>query len=134
MAEKFPFQIVSPDGKSYDGEAELLNLVLVDGAIGIMKGHLPLVGIIDIARMDAISRDSRVSFAINGGILKVESERTLILADSFELASSIDKERANKAKARAEDRIKKASSNPDIDVKRAELALKRALNRLDVAE
>jgi F-type H+-transporting ATPase subunit epsilon len=136
MPDKFPFEIKSPDGKKFDGEAEIINMTLIDGAIGIMAHHLPLVGVIDICHLDYTVGNQTRYFAISGGILNVQKDCVMILADSFEAKESIDKERAEQAKARAEALLEKAKSEPDsnIDIKRAELSLKRAINRLSLSE
>ena len=66
----------------------------------------------------------------------MKDNKVLILADSFESKEEIDKKRAEEAKARAEKRIEsyKETRDPNIDYKRAELALKKALNRLAVVD
>lgn len=129
---KFKLVIVSQDGKKIEDEVELVNLVLTDGAIGIMKGHLPLVGVIEISQLNYIKNGKANIFAISGGILDVKLDEVLILADAFESQDEIDVNRANLAKQRAQEKLD--SKNKDIDLQRAELALKRALNRLLVAE
>ncbi|MCI2068420.1 MAG: ATP synthase F1 subunit epsilon [Bacilli bacterium] len=136
MSDKFPFEIKSPDGKKFDGEAEIINMNLIDGMIGIMAHHLPLVGVIDICHLDYKVGNQVHYFAIGGGILNVQKDRVLILADSFEAKENIDKTRAEEAKARAEALLEKAKTDPDsnIDIKRAELSLKRAINRLSLSE
>ena len=56
----------------------------------------------------------------------------MVLADSIELISEIDEERALQAKQRAEERL--AAKNSDINVERAQIALARALNRINLKE
>jgi F-type H+-transporting ATPase subunit epsilon len=76
-------------------------------------------------------------FALGGGILDVQKDHVLILADSFESKEEIDRERALEAKQRAEELLKKAKENPlssNVDIKRANLALKRAMNRLTLLD
>ena len=65
------------------------------------------------------------------GIVEVRPDHVTILAQTAETSEQIDKERALAAKRRAEERLQKQT--PDVDIIRAELALKRAINRLDVA-
>ncbi len=69
---------------------------------------------------------------IGGGILEVSDEKVVLLAESAELPEEIDVTRAKEAKQRAEKRLN--SPNDGIDVKKAEVALRRAINRLEVAE
>ena len=129
----FPYEIVSIEGQRYEGEASLINLKLSDGEIGIMKDHLPLVGIIAISHLTCIKNKEQKTFAISGGILKVTKKKVSILADSFEAKEEIDVNRAEQSKKRADERIKNALNDPNIDIKRAEASLNRALNRLEIA-
>jgi F-type H+-transporting ATPase subunit epsilon len=68
--------------------------------------------------------------AVSGGFLEVRPDQVTVLAQTAELASDIDVERALKAKERAEQRL----HQDHIDFRRAELALQRAINRLAVSE
>lgn len=129
----FPYEIVSIEGQRYEGEASLINLKLSDGEIGIMKDHLPLVGIIAISHLTCIKNKEQKTFAISGGILNVTKKKVSILADSFEAKEEIDVNRAEQSKKRADERIKNALNDPNIDIKRAEASLNRALNRLEIA-
>jgi len=70
--------------------------------------------------------------AISGGFAEVAHDRVTVLADTAELAEEIDLERALRARARAEERLR--SRRPDIDYHRAEMALRRALNRIKAAQ
>ena len=69
--------------------------------------------------------------ATAGGYINVQKDKTTIIADSAEWPDEIDVERAKEAKARAERRLKEQAEG--LDIIRAENALKRALNRLEVA-
>jgi F-type H+-transporting ATPase subunit epsilon len=64
--------------------------------------------------------------------MEVRPDKVTILAQSAELPADIDIERAKEAKSRAEGRLQSKQDN--VDFQRAELALKRALNRLDVGQ
>jgi F-type H+-transporting ATPase subunit epsilon len=70
-------------------------------------------------------------FFVNWGYAEVGPDKALILADSAEKAEEIDVERAQEARARAEERLKKGEA---VDFARAESALERSLMRLQVAE
>lgn len=69
--------------------------------------------------------------AVSGGFIEVRPDQVTILAQTAETAEGIDKERAEAARQRAQERLN--SQSDDTDIRRAELALQRALNRLDVA-
>lgn len=136
MANKFSLEIKSPDGKHLEDQVDILNIRLSDGEVGIMKGHLPLIGVIDISHFDYVKDGKTHEFAISGGILDVTREKVMVLADSYESKEDIDIQRAEKAKERAEGFLKEAKANPnaEVDVKRAELALRRAINRINLGK
>lgn len=130
MANKFKLSMVTADGKKIVDEVEILNVVTSSGALGIMAHHLPLIAVIEISHLNYKKDGQTFEFSIGGGVLSVSNEEVSILADSFETKDEIDFERAEKAKLRAEERIKSKELN--IDIKKAELSLKRALNRLSM--
>jgi len=134
MARQFALEIKSPSGKHLEDQAELLNIRLSDGQVGIMKDHVPLIGIIEISHFNYVKEGKVYDFAIAGGILNVTKEKVMILADSYESKEEIDIERAKSAQERAEGLLKaaKEGNKEDIDIKRASLALQRAINRLSL--
>lgn len=130
MAKKFDLTIVTPDGKKITDEVEILNCFTSGGAVGILAGHLPMVAVLEINKLNYKKDGQSYDFAISGGILNVKENEVIVLAETFESADDIDLDRATKAKERAEERL----NNPkeDTDIARAELALKRAINRLSL--
>ena len=128
MANLFDLTIVTPDGKKLNDSCYIVNVMTTSGVVGIMKGHLPLIGVIKISHLSYRNDDGSFDIAISGGILNVKEDGVSILAESFERKEDIDIERANKAKERALNHLE--SKDPNIDIKRAQLALERALNRL----
>lgn len=125
--------VVTPDGKVFDGDVEMVSVKTINGGLGILPNHIPLVSPLTIGAV-RIKKGSDITLvAITGGLMEVRGDQVSILAESAELPSDIDVARARAAKERAERRLQQAKKD-DIDFKRAELALKRAINRLDVAE
>ena len=130
MANNFKLSIVTPDGKKIEDEVTILNVLTKGGALGIMKGHLPLVSTLETSHLNYKKNNESIDICISGGIINVNKDEVIVLAESFETKDEIDKERAEASKARAEKRLSSKDSN--IDILRAELALKRALNRLSL--
>ncbi|KXZ17070.1 ATP synthase F0F1 subunit epsilon [Bacillus nakamurai] len=123
--------IVTPDGPVYDADIEMVSVRAESGDLGILPGHIPTVAPLKIGVV-RLKKDGQTELAaVSGGFLEVRPDQVTILAQSAETAEGIDKERALAAKKRAEDRLNKRSD--DTDIRRAELALQRAVNRLDVA-
>ena len=125
--------IVTPDGPVYDSEVSMVIAKTVSGEIGVLAGHIPMVAPLAIGAVKLKKADGTTELAsVSGGFIEVRPEKISILAPSAEVASSIDVARAKEALARAEGRLQKKQDN--VDFKRAELALKRALNRINVYE
>jgi F-type H+-transporting ATPase subunit epsilon len=132
MAEKqFELEIISPDRIFYHGEATMLEYCTTEGEVGIYAGHIPMTQIIAPGVMTITEADGTTKKAILiSGFVEILPEKISILAEIVEWPDEINKERAEAAKERAEQRIKSGDSS--IDVARAELALKRALTRLNI--
>lgn len=124
-------KIVTPSGVYKEFDTSILNIVNSDGQRGILPNHMPLVTTLVISKMSTVESNGRQEYAIGGGLLHFENNVAMILVDSIEHSSEIDKDRALRAKKRALGHLE--SADPNTDVLRAETALKRALNRLNVA-
>lgn len=128
----FLLEIVTPDHIVYSGEVNALSVTGVEGELGILPNHIPLVTPLQVAPIRIKIGDQTTAVAVNGGFVEVRKDKVVVLAESAELAQEIDVDRALAAKERAEMRLN-AGNQDDIDFKRAELALKRAMNRIDVS-
>ncbi|WP_261806966.1 F0F1 ATP synthase subunit epsilon [Lapidilactobacillus luobeiensis] len=130
--------IVTPDGLVYDHHATMLVACAVDGDLGIMANHEPIIaplkiGEVRVKRTD--NPDHEDAVAVNGGFLEVNDNVASIVADSAERARDIDLKRAETARERAQKEIKAAEAQHDIDeVQRAQVALNRAINRINVSK
>lgn len=123
--------IVTPDGPVYEADMEMVSVRAESGELGILPGHIPTVAPLQTGAVRLKKDAGQEQVAVTGGFLEVRPDAVNILAQAAETAEDIDVERAQAAKIRAEERLRKASE--DIDLVRAELALKRAINRLNVA-
>jgi len=127
----FMLEIVTPDRKFFEEEVDMVIVRGIEGDLGILRGHAPLVTPLDIGKI-RIKKDGKTRIAaIAGGYIEVGREKTTIIADAAEWPEEIDVQRAKEAKQRAEERLKRRDN---IDVARAEIALRKAINRLKVAE
>lgn len=131
MPNKFKLNIVTPDGKSLIKNVDIVNVVTTNGTLGILYHHLPLVAVVEISHLNYKIDNESFDVAIGGGILNVKQDETIILAESFETKEEIDLDRARKSKERAESRIN-GKTTESVDIKRAEISLLRALNRLSL--
>ncbi len=129
---KFMLEIVTPERLFYEDEVEMVIARGVEGDIGILKGHEPFVTPLQIGTL-RIKIDGQFKLAaISQGYMQVTKEKVTILADTAEWPEEIDVNRAEKARERAEKRIQQKTA--DLDVLRAEIALKKAIARLGVAK
>ncbi|MCB5954071.1 F0F1 ATP synthase subunit epsilon [Enterococcus sp. CWB-B31] len=130
--------VMTPDGLVYDHRARIVVARTTDGEIGILPRHAPIIVplAIDEVRIKRTDADTHVDWiAVNGGILEVRDNIVSIIADSAERERDIDVSRAERAKQRAEKMIQEARQNDNIDeFKRANVALHRAINRINVAK
>ncbi|UJL45978.1 F0F1 ATP synthase subunit epsilon [Virgibacillus sp. NKC19-16] len=122
--------VVTPDGPILEEDFDMVSCKSETGELGILPGHIPLVAPLSISAVRLKGDSDTKRLSVNGGFMEVRPDKVTILAQTAEKPSEINVERAEEAKARAERRLQ--SNQDDIDFQRAELALKRALNRLDV--
>ncbi|EJL40334.1 ATP synthase epsilon chain [Brevibacillus agri] len=128
---KMTVEVVTPERVVYSGQAEMVIARGVQGDLGILPNHMPLVSPLKIAPVRIKTEgDNEVKMAVSGGFMEVRGDKVTILAETAELPGDIDVERAKAAKARAEKRL--AEKYAELDVQRAERALQRAMARLDV--
>lgn len=133
MADKiFELEIVSPDRVFYDGQASMVEMSTTEGEIGVYAGHIPMThilkpGILHIAEAGGGDKYA----AVHDGFIEILPEKITVLAEVAEWPEEIDVNRANEAKTRAQRRL--AESESSLDIARAELALHRALTRLELA-
>lgn len=100
-----------------------------EGYLGVLRDHAPLVTQLMPGKLTvkALSGDETI-YVVSGGFLEVNRNTVTILADALERPEDIDPARAEAAAQRAREWLVKGGK--EIDVDRAEVALRRALNRL----
>ena len=123
-------RIVTPQGVYKEMDTPILNVETNNGQQGILPNHMPLVTMLKIGRMSTTEDGQRVEYAIAGGLLYFTPNQAQILTDAIESKEEIDAERAESAKQRAMQHLH--SGDPNEDLKRATVALEKALNRLNV--
>ncbi len=132
MAGTFSLSIVSPEGDVLKEEVEFVVLPGGAGELGILPNHAPLIAGLDIGVLRYTLDGVINRVAIAGGFVEVVDNSAIVLADTAELSQDIDLARAVEAKERATKRL--ASGTNEIDLRRAEFALRRASARIDASE
>ena len=131
MAEIFKVQIITPDRIFYEGEAEFLEFSTAAGDVGIYAKHIPMTTVLAPGAVIIHNGEEETVAAVHSGFAEILGDKVTLLAEIAEWPGEIDVARAEAAKNRAEERI--ANKTVDIDVKRAEFALRKALIRIDLA-
>jgi len=128
----FLIKVITPQSKVRLINTSILNIVTPDGEMGLLSHHMPIITMVKISKMSTVEEDGRHRYAIAGGVLFFKDNEMTLLANAFESEDEIDLERALAAKERAEKRL--GSDDPELDQKRAQIALSKALNRISVKE
>lgn len=133
--KKFRLEVISPERIFYTGDVEMIELTTTEGEIGIYADHIPLTAIVApgvLTITESQGEDGIKEAAVLEGFLEILPDKVTILAQSCEWPEEIDQNRALEAKARAERRIK--SADTQVNMTRAELALRKSLVRIHLAE
>lgn len=130
MYEKsFHLEIITPTRVVFRDEATSLSAPGVEGGFQVLHNHAPFLTVLEPGELKVKDKDGNDTlYATSGGFVEVNANRVVVLADAVEKASEIDVQRAEAAKARAEERLQKRGAG--VDIERAHAALARALNRL----
>lgn len=110
----------------------MIELTTTEGEIGVYKGHIPLTAIVAPGVLKIMLDGELKEATMLEGFLQILSDEVIILSESCEWPHEIDVKRAEEAKIRAERRI--SSSDMNINMSRAEIALKKSLIRLNMAD
>ena len=132
MAEVFRLQVITPDRKFYQGDVQMVELTTTEGQIGVYARHIPLTAVVAPGILTIHEDGEKKTAALMSGFVQIMPEEVTIMAEVVEWPDEIDENRAKEAKTRAERRIQ--SHDAEMDVARAELALKRALVRLEARQ
>jgi len=136
MAETLPTEIrldiVTPERLVAHDSVSALTLPGKNGYLGILPGHAPLLTEIAPGELIYTRGGAKHYLAVTWGFAEVLPDRVIVLAQTAERAEEIDVGRAEQAKQRAEERLKRFS-DPAVDLERAREALARAVARLEAA-
>lgn len=132
MAKTFYLEIIASDRIFFQGDCEHLVITAIDGLLGILAGHEPLVTSLPTGELKYMVDGVWKHAAISEGFIEVMPDRAVILADSCELPEEIDIKRAEEARQRAEEMLRQKQSIREYYETQA--ALNRAINRLKISQ
>jgi len=132
MADTLELEVATPERELVREQVSELQVPGKKGYMGILPGHAPLLGLLGIGTLTCVSGGAKRYFSVHGGFLEVLDDHVRVLADCAEAAEEIDVKRAQAALKRAQE----ADINPALGVDPAEAleAMARAQARLATAE
>ena len=126
-------EIVTPERQVFSEEVDSVVCPGIEGELGILPHHAPLLTTLGVGELRIRKGGSEESFAIVGGFLQVRPDKVVVMAETADMASEIDVERAQEARREAE-RALEESGNDVADLAAARAQLQQALLRIRVAE
>lgn len=126
----FKVKIITPERVFYEGEASMLEFNTTEGEIGVLAGHIPVTTVLAPGICTIHEEGENKQAAIHSGFAEILPNQVTLLAEIAEWPIEIDVERAKDAAERARTRL--ANKDPETDVFRAEIALKKALVRENI--
>ena len=130
MPDKLQLEIVTPERSALTEQVDEVVLPSLDGYLGVLPGHAPLLAQLDVGEVSYRSGQQRKYLAISGGYAEVQRGSVSVLARTAELSEEIDLDRARRAKDKAESAMK--DDLPVDQIKHIEVRLKRAISRIGV--
>lgn len=128
----FHLNIVTPDREFFTDDISKLIVRTIDGDLEVLKNRAPIVSPLKIGRVKIYKDDMMREAAVVDGYISAENNYVTIITKAAEWADEIDVRRAMEAKSRAEEELKQRDEG--IDIVKAEQALKRAMNRIEVSK
>lgn len=132
MTKTFQLEIISADRPFYKGECEMLRFPGLDGEYGILPNHEPMVTCINSGELKFKVNGEWQFAAVSDGFVEIMPTFVVLLANSVEQPEEIDIKRAERAKIRAEERLRQKQSI--LEYYHTQAALSRAMNRLKVTK
>ena len=126
-------EIVTPERLAYSDDVDMVLVPGIEGELGILPHHAPLVSMLGVGELKIRKGGSEESFAIAGGFLQVRPDKVVVMAETADMASEIDLEKAEEARREAE-RALETGYHEGADLAAARATLQQALLRIRVAE
>jgi len=124
MARTLIVEIVTPERIVYNNEVEMVVAPAIDGEVGILPLHVPLVTALNPGEIRVKHGDTTEWFAISGGYMQVHEDKVIVLADHAAAASHIDVDRARQAVQHAQERLAQISAEDKAEIDACQRDLK----------
>ncbi len=135
MADTLTLRVITPESIVVDTSASDVQFPALDGLMGILPRHAPMVAALDAGALSWTEGGQRLDMFVAGGFAEVRANTVRVVTEASEPATEIDVERAQEAAERARERLRsrKVADAEEFDILRAEASLRRAMMRLNVA-
>ena len=127
-------EIVSQDRIVYQGEVDIVLIPGVEGEMGILPHHSPLLTVIDFGVITTRVAKQEEHFTVSGGIAEIQPDKVTILADAAENVEEIDINRAEEARKRAEQLLQEDITTKPGEYLKLRAALRRSALRINAAK
>ena len=131
MAPTFRLQILTPERSFFDAQAEMVVFLAPDGEVGIMAGHTPMVMSMREGGIRVLCDGQWREAAASDGFATIMQDEVLLLMQTVEWPEEIDRMRAERDRALAEEKLRQQRSMQEYHIARSMLA--RAMVRLQVS-
>jgi F-type H+-transporting ATPase subunit epsilon len=126
-------EIVTPERLAYDDTVDSVVLPGAEGELGVLPHHAPLLATLGVGELRIRKGGEEEFFAIAGGFVQVRPDKVVVMAETADMASEIDLERAQEARREAE-RALESGFEEEADLAAARAALATALLKIRLAE
>ena len=128
MSKTFQLEIITPEKVNDEGQVSYLRAPSLDGLFGVQSRHAPAIIAMSIGEIK-VTKDGKESYySMSGGFADIRPENVQLLVETAENITDIDKERAEEAMKRAQEKLK----DNEADLTRGKASLARASNRLKI--
>lgn len=127
-------EIVSQDRMVFEGDVDIVIAPSVEGEIGILPDHAPLIANLEMGVIKVQRDDEEEVFTVTGGFIEVQPDVVTVMAEASEHVDEIDVERARKAREQAKETLEKEPPQDTETYLKIQAALRRSRLRLEAVE
>jgi F-type H+-transporting ATPase subunit epsilon len=127
-------EIVTPEARVFSDTVDTVVIPTIDGEIGILPGHIPLLTQIDNGELRATKGSQTQLLAVGGGFVQVEGDRVSVLAEFAMKEEQIDPAAVEKAIERAQESLRNRDKLESTEIERLEGILRFAVVQMSIKQ
>jgi F-type H+-transporting ATPase subunit epsilon len=128
----FTFEIVTPESRVYSDTIDSVVIPTMDGEIGVLPGHIPLLTQVDSGELKVTKGDTTLFLAVSGGFAQIVADKVSVLAESAIEEEKIDEHAAETAMKRAEEALRAKDALDPAEIERLEGVVRFSVAQLGV--